>query len=91
MIAKCSDALKVTCDSVKDEGTVTTESKKCEENCDESEESEDSKAEVTTDSVDSKAELTVMQDSSILCTKRAILIYFLLSTSLAVILSFWIV
>jgi len=87
-----SDALRIARDSVKDNGKVTTHTEQpidqdsCKGSCDESEDGEISKDEVTTNFVDSKT-----MNSSTMYTRRTILFYFLLSSTFAVILSFWIV
>ena len=94
-----SDALRVSRNSVKD-GEVTAcvegpdDQKNREKSCDESEDStkaevaEESEAsEVTVDSVDSR----VVQNSSIMYSRKAILFYFLLSSTFAIIISFWII
>ena len=94
----CSDALRVTRNSVKDDGGAVTEHTEelddqtnCEEKSDETEESEaTSTAEVIKEvNVDSTESRTV-RSSSIMYTKKAVLFYFLLSSTFAIILTFWI-
>ena len=84
------------------DSTVGPDDRNCEESCDESVESEASKAGVITEGkveavttattfTDSLADCrTAQNSSSIMYTKKAILFYFLLSSSFAIILSFWI-
>ena len=92
--------MKATRDSVKDNDRVTEctggpdDQKNCEEKSDESEESEaSSKAGITKERKASNVEVNVdstesrtVQNSSIMYTKKAILFYFLLSSTFAIIL-----
>lgn len=92
----------MTRDSVKDDGVTEhpeepDDQKNCEEKSDETEESATSTAEVAEEKETSKVEVNVdstesrtVHSSSIMHTKKAIFFYFLLSSALAIILTFWI-
>lgn len=87
----------MTCDSVKDDVGVTEhaeepdDQKDCEKKSDETEESE---AEVTKEKetlkVIDSTENRIAHSSSIMYTKKAVLFYFLLSSTFAIIVTFWI-